>query len=93
MLCQAKMNLNLYGLLFGQTGLRVSHLFLGDDCLLFSQASIDDADVLLQILFRYELNSIQSINVQKSSIFFSYGVSHSLQHQLLSKVSNSIRIF
>lgn len=80
MLRQAEMNLNLYSLPFGRTGLRVSHLFFIDDRLLFSQASFVVANVLLQILSRHELNLGQSINFQKSSIFFSYEVPHPLRH-------------
>ena len=52
-------------------GIQVSHLLFADDCLLFCKATPGDCQNLLNILGLYEGALGQTINRQKTSIFFS----------------------
>jgi hypothetical protein len=49
----------------------VSHLLLADDCRLFTQASANGAQRLVDILQTYQRGSGQMVNIMKSAIFFS----------------------
>lgn len=60
----------------------VSHLLFADDCFLFFRAEESEAMIMKEILSTYENASGQSINLQKSEIFYSRNV--------LEPVENSI---
>jgi len=49
----------------------ISHLLFADDCLIFTQASKRGAERVASILDGYNKGSGQSVNKQKSAIFFS----------------------
>ncbi|CAL5340398.1 unnamed protein product [Camellia sinensis] len=50
---------------------RLSHLFFADDSLLFAAAKEGEAVVLREILHKYEQESGQKVNFQKSAVCFS----------------------
>jgi len=49
----------------------LTHLLFADDCFLFCRANISEYNRLKNILQKYEEVSGQTINMQKSEIFFS----------------------
>lgn len=49
----------------------VSHMFFADDSYLFVSATVKEAENVQEILSRFEMASGQSINYNKSSVFFS----------------------
>ena len=72
------------------TGLRVtraapsiSYLFFADDSLIFTKATIEECNAMLQILQTYEKASGQVINFEKSAILFSPNVRRELKQSLL----------
>lgn len=48
----------------------LSHLLFADHCFLFSRATPTEASHIKKILSTYEVASIQSINMQKTKIYF-----------------------
>ena len=50
--------------------MNISHLLFADDSLLFCQATVQECQVLLNILSQYESTSGQAINHQKTLLFF-----------------------
>lgn len=68
LLRQAELQRIISGILFENGSINVPHLFFADDSLLFSKATVEEANRLLQILARYEIISDQSIKFKKSSI-------------------------
>lgn len=56
-------------------GPRVNHLLYADDCLLFIKNSKEEALRLKHVLSVYERSSGQKINAEKSSLYFSNGMS------------------
>ena len=54
-----------------RNGPRISHLFFADDTLLFCRASMGDLEVILCILEMHELASVQKLNREKTTVFFS----------------------
>ena len=71
MLRRAEVNRSLIGVVSCQHGVHISHLLFADDSLLFYQATVQECQVLLNILAQYESASGQAINRQKTSLFFS----------------------
>lgn len=53
---------------------KITHLLFTDDSFLFFKASTQEANVIKDILHRYEALSGQAINLQKSGILFSSNV-------------------
>ncbi|KAL2933269.1 hypothetical protein RDABS01_016388 [Bienertia sinuspersici] len=54
---------------------RVSHLFFADDSLLFAKANSDECSKVADIISLYERASGQLVNLEKSEVCFSHGVS------------------
>ena len=63
--------------------LRVTNLLFVDDSLLFYQATLREGEVVAEILQTYERASGQSINLEKSSVFFSNNTTDTLKQQML----------
>ncbi|KAA3459484.1 reverse transcriptase [Gossypium australe] len=62
---------SLKGVKASRSGPKISHLLFADDCILFSDASSRGAIVLKEILKKYRSSSEQSVNFDKSTVFFS----------------------
>jgi len=58
---------------------RVSHLFFADNCFLFFQADVHQANIMKQILNQYEEASGQAISLPKSEIFYIRNVEDPIQ--------------
>lgn len=61
---------SLQGLFVSRQGPSISHLLFANDSILFSQASIAQAEIIKAILHEYSAASGQSINLSKSAICF-----------------------
>ena len=62
---------------------KVMNLMFADDSLLFCQASRDEGETIAEILQTYERASGQSINLEKSSVYFSSNTSKRQKGQIL----------
>uniref|UniRef100_A0A803P2D8 Reverse transcriptase domain-containing protein n=1 Tax=Cannabis sativa TaxID=3483 RepID=A0A803P2D8_CANSA len=62
------------GFKMGRRGISLSHLMFANDLVLLGQASLGEAKEFLDCLNTYCQCSGQSVNIQKSSIYFSKGV-------------------
>ena len=49
----------------------ISHLLFPDDCIVFCKASVDEGRKITKILEKYEKESGQKLNKEKTSLFFS----------------------
>lgn len=49
----------------------ISHVFFGDDSVLFFKATTDEASTVKAVLHEYELASGTTVNYSKSMIYFS----------------------
>lgn len=76
---------------------KISHLFFADDSLVFLKAATVDFGLFKSILQDYEKESGQSVNLGKSSVFFSPNVpgdrKRYLCNMLSMKVSGSLRFY
>ena len=68
---KAKESQNLHGILSCPKGVCISHLLFADDNFIFYQATVEECQHLIHLLGCYEAASSQTINRQKTSIFFS----------------------
>ncbi|XP_027157917.1 uncharacterized protein LOC113759541 [Coffea eugenioides] len=76
LLKQAEGEKRILGMKISRNGPSMTHLFFADDSLIFCKANREEASELFQILRNYEKGLGQSINLEKSSVFFSSNVSH-----------------
>ncbi|XP_074356116.1 uncharacterized protein LOC141695803 [Apium graveolens] len=60
----------------------VTHLLFADDSFLFFRAKNEEASRIVALLKEYEYKSGQSVNLQKSGIFFSANVGHQKREEL-----------
>ncbi|XP_074355969.1 putative mitochondrial protein AtMg01250 [Apium graveolens] len=58
------------------TALTVMHLLFADDNFLFFRATVEEATSIKELLLNYESCSGQSVNFQKSGVYFSANVKH-----------------
>lgn len=49
----------------------VTHLFCADDSIAFCNATVEEAEVMSEILSKYEQCSGQKVNLEKSEVYFS----------------------
>lgn len=59
------------GVLVARRGIKISHILFAYDCILFCRDNLNEWRSVMQILEKYEQASGQSLNKQKTSIFFS----------------------
>lgn len=74
---------NLKGITLGRGGPHYSHLSFANDLILLDKATIHEARVFKHCLSKYLSWTGQSLNSQKSSIYFNKNVSSQLQLTLL----------
>lgn len=60
----------LHGFRVTPNGMPISHLFFTDDSVLFGNATVEEAQGVVDVLKTYAYGSGQGINMAKSSIFF-----------------------
>ncbi|XP_048493143.1 uncharacterized protein LOC125493698 [Beta vulgaris subsp. vulgaris] len=65
----------IHGMKASRNGPEISHLLFADDSLLFARACRQECAVIVDILNKYEAASGQKINIAKSEVSFSKGVS------------------
>ena len=63
-------------------GPAISHIFVTDNSLVFLRASTDDSWQIKQVLYAYELRSGQSVNFEKSAIYFCPNVSSDVRNEI-----------
>ncbi|KAL8112082.1 hypothetical protein AgCh_019689 [Apium graveolens] len=59
-----------------------SHLLFADDCYFLFRANVGEADVMRRILDRYEYNSGQMVNYNKSVVIFSPNTSEHVRYDV-----------
>lgn len=72
----------LQGCKISRTASSVSHLLFADDSFLFFKGTVEEATNVKALLINYEKCSGQSVNFQKSGVFFSANIRRDLQHQI-----------
>lgn len=72
----------LHGFQLRRDGISISHLLFADDSVLFCQAVEREAECVVNSLQCYEAGSGQSVNFDKSSIFYSVNCSSRLRTQM-----------
>lgn len=60
----------LHGFKITQIGIPLTHLFFADDSVLFGNATVEEANGIVEMLKVYVRGSGQEVNLSKSSIFF-----------------------
>ena len=82
MIKRAIANQALHGIQIARNAPVISHLLFADDCIIFAQADNQEAQHIAEILSSYEKVSGQMINLDKSMISCSPGVSENRQNEL-----------
>ena len=83
---KAHSNNMIHGISTSHNAPVISHLFLADDSMVFARAGANEAQVILDILRRYESLSGQTVNLDKCEVSFS----NSLQHEARRRVSATL---
>ncbi|CAN6576692.1 unnamed protein product [Malus baccata var. baccata] len=72
----------LHGYKFTPNGIPLTHLFFADDSVLFGNATVEEAQGVVDILNTYASGSGQEINLSKSSIFFGTSTSKRIKKRI-----------
>ena len=83
LLAKAELDRKITGVSICRGAPRVTNLLFADDSLLFCQATPREGEVVAEILQTYERASSQSINLEKSSVFFSNNTTDTQKQQML----------
>ncbi|XP_042988726.1 uncharacterized protein LOC122316260 [Carya illinoinensis] len=76
----------LKGVAVARGGTRVTHLLFADDCIIFGKASWSEWRKIMSILALYEQASGQSLNKQKTTIFFSPNAKKNVKEGVLKEL-------
>ena len=79
MLQKDEFDTNLRGISVCRGAPRISHLLFADDCIVFCKASMDEGLKITKILEKYEKESGQKLNKEKTSLFFSKNTGREVQ--------------
>ena len=82
MINKAITNRSLHDIQITRNAPIISHLLFADDCIIFAQADVQEAQHIAEILSSYEKVSGQKINLDKSMISCSRYVSENRQNEL-----------
>ncbi|MEX5533340.1 hypothetical protein, partial [Pseudomonas syringae] len=72
----------LHGIQVARSAPCISHLFFADDSLIFSRATKEEADCLMNAIRDYERASGQLVNLDKSEISFSRNVPQNMMEMI-----------
>lgn len=75
----ARKERRLLGARMGRCHITVTHLFFTDDSVLFGEASTEGANIMKNVINKYEAISGQMVNFDKSLIYFSGNVEQEIQ--------------
>ncbi|OMO64624.1 reverse transcriptase [Corchorus capsularis] len=89
LLQDAARNGDIEGVAVNRFAPKVTHLFFADDCLLFLKASLEESDVVGELLSRFALASGQQINIDKSAILFSQNTPQALRDTIMQRMEVS----
>lgn len=64
-------------------GHMVSHLFLANNSILFSKASVEECSKVVDIISKYERASGKMVNLSKTEVMFSRGVSRERRQEIV----------
>lgn len=73
---------DIRGVSICRNGLRLTHLLLANDNLIFCRAKEGECQKLLEVLAKYESASRQQINREKTTLFFNKSTSQALQNTI-----------
>jgi hypothetical protein len=79
---EALQNNNLTGISLGPGAPPIHSLLFADDLILCGQATLEEAQLIKNILYHFCQQSGQTPNLQKSSIYFSRNVPHHIKNQI-----------
>ena len=85
---EAALKGEIHGFYICRNGLKLTHLFFVDDCLLFCRASLTECDKIQELLGFYEEASGQMINKSKITLFFSKNI----DAQTMEEIKPSLRV-
>ncbi|CAA0837929.1 Uncharacterized mitochondrial protein AtMg01250, partial [Striga hermonthica] len=80
----------LKGLKLSRNGPVLSHILFADGSLFFLKAGTDQAGFLMSILEKYRLFTGQTVNLQKSAVFFSRNTSDHLKRSICNALNNIV---
>ncbi|XP_074293370.1 uncharacterized protein LOC141620383 [Silene latifolia] len=67
---------SLHGIRISRSAPAISHLLFADDSIFFARATLDEADIINNVLRQYESASGQLVSLEKTTVSFSQGVSN-----------------
>ena len=73
---------HIHGFSICRRGLKLTHLFFVDDCLLFCRSTLVECDKIKELLAAYEVASGQMVNKDKATLFFSRNTNDATQEAI-----------
>ncbi|CAN6724151.1 unnamed protein product [Malus baccata var. baccata] len=73
----------LHGFKISSAGAPLTHLFFADDSVVFGNASVEEAENIVEVLKTYARGSGQEINLNKSSVFFGANTSKKMRANIV----------